>query len=116
VTLSNLTRKLDKVDVDGITSSLQLTMTGVQDTLKNADKLIQRLDSEIAPTARATLEDTRRTLTAVERALANDAPLQQNANDAMREVARAAQAIRILVDYLERHPEALLSGKKEDEK
>jgi len=116
VTLSNLTRKLDKVDVDGITSSLQLTMTGVQDTLKSADKLIQRLDSEIAPTARATLEDTRRTLTAVERALANDAPLQQNANDAMREVARAAQAIRILVDYLERHPEALLSGKKEDEK
>ena len=34
--------------------------------------------------------------------------------EAMREIARAAQAFRILADYLERHPEALLSGKKED--
>lgn len=116
VTLSNLARKLDKVDVDGIAAGVQLTLTGVQDTLKHADSLITRLDAEIAPEARATLEETRRTLTTVERALATDAPLQQNTNDAMREVARAAQAFRILVDYLERHPEALIGGKKEDAK
>jgi paraquat-inducible protein B len=116
VTLSNLAQKLDKVDVDGIAAGVQQTLTGVQETLKHADSLIQRLDAEIAPEARATLEETRRTLTTVERALATDAPLQQNANDAMREVGRAAQAVRILVDYLERHPEALICGKKEDGK
>jgi len=32
----------------------------------------------------------------------------------MREVARAAQAFRVLADYLERHPEALLVGKKDE--
>lgn len=116
VTLSNLARKLDKVDVEEILNGVQQTMTGVQDVLKHADGLITKLDAEIAPEARDTLAATRSTLTSVERALANEAPLQQNANDAMREVARAAQAVRILVDYLERHPEALISGKKEDGK
>jgi paraquat-inducible protein B len=42
--------------------------------------------------------------------------LQQDARDAMRELARAAQSFRVLADYLERHPEALIHGKKEDEK
>jgi paraquat-inducible protein B len=29
-------------------------------------------------------------------------------------VSRAAQAMRTLADYLERHPESLLRGKKEE--
>ena len=29
------------------------------------------------------------------------------------ELSRAAQAMRVLADYLERHPEALLRGKKD---
>ena len=116
VTLSNLANKVGKFDFDKFNDGIQQTMTSVQDILKHADALITRLDAEIAPEARATLEETRRTLTSVERAMSTEAPLQQNANDAMREIARAAQAVRILVDYLERHPEALLSGKKEDEK
>jgi hypothetical protein len=31
-------------------------------------------------------------------------------------VGRAAQALRVLADYLERHPESLIHGKKEDQK
>jgi hypothetical protein len=31
-------------------------------------------------------------------------------------MSRAAQALRVLADSLERHPESLLRGKKEDEK
>jgi len=30
-------------------------------------------------------------------------------------VARAAESFRALADYLERHPEALIRGKKRDE-
>ena len=32
----------------------------------------------------------------------------------MREITRAAQSTRALVDYLERHPEALIRGKVDD--
>jgi paraquat-inducible protein B len=33
---------------------------------------------------------------------------------AAQEVSKAAQSFRALSDYLERHPEALIRGKKED--
>jgi paraquat-inducible protein B len=32
--------------------------------------------------------------------------------DTLREVSRAARSLRVLADYLERHPEALVRGKK----
>jgi paraquat-inducible protein B len=46
--------------------------------------------------------------------LATDAPLQQDLRDALREMSRAAQSLRVFTDYLERHPEALIRGKQEE--
>jgi paraquat-inducible protein B len=43
-------------------------------------------------------------------------PLQQDTREAMREIGRAAEALRVLADYLERHPDALIRGKQEDKK
>ncbi|MBP8295343.1 MAG: MCE family protein [Burkholderiales bacterium] len=85
-------------------------------TLQNANKLIEQLGAKTAPEASAALAEVRRTLKTIERAIAPDAPLQRDLQEALREVARAAQAFRLLADYLERHPESLLRGKKEDAK
>lgn len=60
------------------------------------------------------MAEARTTLQTLEKLMANDAPLQQDTRTAMRELAKAAQAFRVLADYLERHPEALLRGKPED--
>jgi paraquat-inducible protein B len=40
-----------------------------------------------------------------------DAPGKQQPRDALREIAAAARSLRVLTDYPERHPEALLRGK-----
>ena len=39
------------------------------------------------------------------------APGQVELRNAMQEIARAARSLRILADYLEQHPEALIRGK-----
>ena len=44
----------------------------------------------------------------------SQAPLQRNANQALAELQRAAQSLRVLTDYLQRHPETILRGKPED--
>ena len=49
-----------------------------------------------------------------ERTLAEDSPLQQDMRQTLRELTRAAGSLRILTDYLERHPESLVRGKPED--
>ena len=97
-------------------------------TLNSANQLITGLDQQLAPEARATLGELRTTLTearnaigqaqhslqAIENTTASDSPLQQDTHETLRELSRAAQSFRALADYLERHPEALLRGKKED--
>jgi len=47
-------------------------------------------------------------------ALSEDSPTRYALDDALVEVAAAARAVRALADYLERHPESLLSGKSEE--
>lgn len=115
VTLAEIARKIEKIPFDAIGTDLQRAINTLDSTLKSTDHLVRRLDAELAPEVRAALTDARRTLGAAERTLSADAPLQQDMRDALHEVTRAAQALRVLADYLERHPEALIRGKKEGE-
>jgi paraquat-inducible protein B len=107
--LGAVAAKLDRIPLDKIGSDLL-------QTLETANALLQRLDGEVAPEARDTLAEARKALRSVDRMVAPDQALQHDARETMREVTRAAQALRVLADYLERHPESLLRGKKEDEK
>ena len=43
--------------------------------------------------------------------LGPDAPGQLELRNALQEVARAARGVRVLADYLERNPAALIRGK-----
>jgi paraquat-inducible protein B len=76
--------------------------------------LLGKLDTEIAPQARAMLEQAQNSLKSLDRSLAEDSPLQRGAGHTLDEVARAAQSLRALADYLNRHPEALIRGKRGD--
>jgi paraquat-inducible protein B len=105
--IAGITKKLEAVDFAAIGTDLRTT-------LQTTNKLLQRIDAELTPEVRAMVDDARKALNSANSALATDSPLQQDTRATMQEIARAAQAFRILADYLERHPEALLSGKKEE--
>ena len=72
---------------------------------------MQNLDSNVAPAISSTLDQAQKTLVSVEGTLGQDSPLQHEMRRALKELAEAARSIRILTDYLERHPEALIYGK-----
>jgi paraquat-inducible protein B len=107
--LTSIARKLDKLPLDTIGTDLTAT-------LKSANGVLRRLDNEVAPQARDALAEARKALGSVDRVLSSGQPVTQDARDTLREVGRAAQSLRVLSDYLERHPEALIRGKQEDEK
>lgn len=123
--LAEIVARLGRVKFDEIGSSLQDTLqkagaagTGLQETLATANAAIQRL----TPEAQRTLADVQKTLSSAQKTLANadreivhgDAPLQRNVNQTLQEIQRAAQALRILSDYIQQHPESLLRGKPAD--
>ena len=61
-----------------------------------------------------TLAEARRTLETARQTFSEDAPLQRNARDSLDQVAKAAASVRVLTDYLQTHPEALIRGKAKD--
>jgi paraquat-inducible protein B len=114
VTLNSIMKKVDKVPFEEISREMRQTLQMLKSTVQSTEVLVQRLDKHVTPAALATLEDVRRTLHSAEHTFAEDAPLQQDMREALHEIARAAQALRMLAEYLDRHPEAVIRGKKEE--
>jgi len=109
--LGSIGRKVDKFPIEAVGADLQAT-------LKSATRMMDQIDNELIQEARGTmvdlraaLVDARKAIETADAALKPTSPLSQDARDAMREIARAAAAFRVLADYLERHPDALLWGK-----
>ena len=113
-TLASIAAKLDKIPFEQISADLHKALQSLDKTLKDADALVGRLDGEIAPEIKATLAAARQTFATAEQTMANQSPLQQELQGSLREVSRAAQSVRDVMDYLDRHPEALLRGKIEE--
>jgi len=105
--ITSLVAKLNKIPFEGISNDLRKT-------LGDADVLMNTINTDLAPEAKATLGAAREALTSANRALQSDSPLQQSTADTLRELSRTAVSFRSLAEYLERHPEALIRGKTED--
>ncbi len=112
--VENVVKKLEKIPFDEIVADVRRAAAGFETTLATVNALAARADSEIAPELKATLEQARTTLEQAQTLLSEDAPLQSDLSRTLRDVTRAAGAIRSLADYLERHPESLLRGKREE--
>jgi paraquat-inducible protein B len=120
--IQSIVAKLDKVPVEEIGNDVKKAVESLDRTLQSATRTLNRVEGETLPEAKKTLEDLRRAIDSAERLLANadntflgpDAAAQQELRDALREIARSARAIRMLADYLERHPETLIRGKSKE--
>jgi paraquat-inducible protein B len=113
--LTNIAGRLEKVPFDELAKDLRRTLGSLEAALKRAEATMARIDGELAPELRATLEQAKRTLGAAEQVLATDSPAQGDLRETLNEVSRAAEQVRGLADYLERHPESLLRGKPKGE-
>ena len=112
--VGSIMRKLDKVPFDQLSMKLVATMATLEQTLKGADQLLQTVNGTLAPQVQATLAEAQAAMKNAKEILAQDAPLSSDLGATLLEVSRAAKSINALVDYLERHPEALLRGKPGD--
>ncbi len=103
--LASIVDKIDKVPFDSIGKNLDASLHGI-------DTLLKQFNNELAPEARATLEQARATFKSASEALSGGSPLQQNVGQTLQELQRAARSLRVLSDYLGRHPDALIRGRR----
>jgi paraquat-inducible protein B len=112
-TLMNIGKKIESMPLDRIGEDLRIALVSLNRTLVGAEQAVKRMDKDVAPAAKAALDDARRMLNTADKTLSADAPLQQDLRTSLRELSRAAQSLRELTDLLERQPESLIRGKKE---
>jgi paraquat-inducible protein B len=122
--LTSILTKVDNMPLNAIAVEVKGAIATLDQALKDADTLVNRVDAQWVPEGTKTLEDARKAIAAADRALsdadtnllAKDSPAPQDLRDTLQEVARAARAVRVFVDYLERHPEILIRGKTEEKR
>ena len=117
--VGNILNKIDRMPLDAIGSEVRTALATLNQTLKDADTLVNRVDAQWVPEGTKTLQELRRAIADANRVVQNadttlfskDSPAPQDLRDMLQEITRAARSIRVLVDYLERHPDTLLRGK-----
>lgn len=107
--VASIARKLDQIPFADIGNNLNAT-------LKNANALFQQLDGQVVPEMKDTLGAAKQTFGAAELLLQKDSPVQSDLREALQQLTQTLQSLNSLSDYLERHPESLLRGKKGDKK
>lgn len=100
-TVENIIKKLDKVPFQEIGEDLP--------------KAFAQLDKTLV-TAQGTLSSAQGTLDNASILTGPNSTQLQQLDSTLQEVSRAARSLRVLTDYLERHPEALIRGKKGEAK
>ena len=113
---------LDQVhDILAKVDALPLKAIGqkLDSALKDLDQLLKNADAKTLPELNKTLAGLRSAVTVAERVLKDsdqsllngNSAAQQELHAALIEITRAARAVRVLSDYLERNPSALIRGK-----
>ena len=114
--IAEIAKNLSKVPFDQIAADLQKTLGTMNRTLLNAEQLTKSLNNDVAPEITSAMKDVRKTLDNANRTLSDNSPLQQDIRQTLQELTRSAASLRVLTDYLERHPESLIRGKQEENK
>ncbi|APW36699.1 mammalian cell entry protein [Rhodoferax koreense] len=114
--VQEIAAKINKVPFEQIGKDLRTTLATLDKTLNGAEQLVNSLKNDVSPEITAAVKDARKTIDSAGRTLAEDAPLQQDMRQTLQELTRTAASVRVLTDYLERHPESLLRGKPDDKK
>jgi paraquat-inducible protein B len=103
--LASVVDKIDRLPIAEIGRHLDTDLIAV-------DSALGELRTDVLPTGTAALQSLGKTLGTVDHALADDAPWRDNIDQTLLEARSTLRSVRSLTDYLDRHPEALLRGRR----
>lgn len=126
--VTNLIKRIDTLPIEEIGQSLQGSLSGIeklvnspdvqqsmqslQEILADLELTTKNLNADTMPEVTATLEELHDLIKEVKGSVSTDSPLQENLLRSLQEIGKAARSINNLADMLDRHPEALIQGKK----
>ena len=118
---STIANKLESLPLDEIGANLNTTLRSASSAMSSLGQLASRANSGLSPmfaripaiTAGLEQAITRADtmFTSVDRSYGRNSEIQRELSRAMAQVGDTARSVRLLADYLDRHPEALIRGR-----
>jgi paraquat-inducible protein B len=113
--LNSILTKVDNMPLADMGAGVKNVLGTLNQTLKQADTLLGRVDTELLPEGTKTIEAMHRAIVDADRTLVGkDSATAQDLHDMMQELTDAARSVRIFDSYLQQHPSMLIRGKKEE--
>jgi paraquat-inducible protein B len=83
-------------------------------TMKDFSKLARHVDTKVDPLSKSVTEAMKAVKSAfksIDELVGKDSSTRDDLENTLKELSGAARSLRVLADYLEQHPDALLKGK-----
>jgi paraquat-inducible protein B len=126
--LTDTLRNLNEVmrNLNGVLANINQATAGPQlhEAIVSLNRVLTHLDrltvqtqpnlNQLLKSLRATSDDAQRTLALIQQRAGGSEPSSTDLPQLMSELSQAARSVRELADYLDRHPDALLRGRKQD--
>jgi len=100
--------------VGPLAASIKSTSDTAGDTMKDVSRLTENINGQVKRLAgdlAKTLQTAQETLASINGAVGEGSPLRIQLETAVAEFSQAVRSVRVLADYLQRNPDALLRGK-----
>ncbi len=119
--VSDMAGKLDRLPLEQIGQNLNTTLRAAAGAMGSVQDLVKKADTGVTPLFRqlpqitAALQDAvvkaGRTFGSIDTSYGSNSQFQRELERAMTQVGDTARSIRLLADFLDRHPEALVRGR-----
>ncbi len=119
--VSDIAAKLDRLPLEQIGANLNTTLRSASGAMGSIEALVKKTDSGLTPALKrlpdivAALQETvvraGRTFGSIESSYGQSSQFNRELERAMTQVGDTARSIRLLADFLDRHPEALVRGR-----
>lgn len=103
--LASMVDKLDRVPMVRIGAHLDADLVEL-------DRNLQEVRTSVLPAGVGAFDSLQATLGTVDHTFADDAPWRDNVDQTLTEARSALRSLRSLTDFIDRHPEALLRGRR----
>jgi len=105
--VTDVVARLSKIPFEDIGANLDQSLVRLSATLENTEDLTRKLDEDVMPGITASAQGASELLSPT-------STFSTELRRLLLELGQAARSLRLMADYLERHPESLVRGKEEE--
>jgi paraquat-inducible protein B len=113
--MERIVDRLEKVPTDEISLDLKSVLESLNNNLHKTEATFGQINDNVLPEITRSMTQIQKSLADIEKGYGKDSSTNQELRKALDEIREAARSIRVLTEYLQRHPESLLRGKSEEE-